>query len=93
MPHHAADPAALPDRAALAGLPAMMSRAAAALEQHAGRERYDTEPYPQAPWREHLDIPLPQTGWGAERVVDALVEHVVPHGIPADAGGFTGWVF
>lgn len=84
---------ALTDAAALGNLTQALSQIGAALDAHADSPPYDTTPYGRASWAPPLDVGLPQDGWGTQRVLDLLAGVVVEHGMPADQGGFCGWIF
>lgn len=77
----------------MTGLPGALARVAEALEDHQGRAGYDTTPWWTGDWAAHLDRSLPEHGIGSDAVLDLLTQVVVPHGIPSDAAGFTGWIF
>ena len=81
------------DAAALGGLAAALTQIGAALDAHADAPPYDTTPYARATWAPILDVDMPQDGLGSRRVLDLLADVVVPHGMPADQGGFCGWIF
>lgn len=46
----------------------------------------------RAAWSARLTEPLPQTGAGAETVLDLLREVVIPNGVRLGHPGFSGWV-
>jgi aromatic-L-amino-acid decarboxylase len=43
-------------------------------------------------WRPLLDEPLPQHGHGADAVLDALADVILPYGLRIGAPGFSGWI-
>ena len=43
-------------------------------------------------WRAALNEPLPQQGQGAQAVLDALGQVVIPNGLRIGAPGFSGWI-
>ena len=87
------DRGAGPDAASCTGLAEMLTRVGTALDAHAEAPPYDTEAYPGSSWAGALDVELPVDGWGRDRVVELLTRVVVAHGMPADQGGFCGWIF
>jgi aromatic-L-amino-acid decarboxylase len=46
----------------------------------------------QAQWRAALDQPLPEQGAGVDRVLDELIQHVVPYGPQVGKPGFSGFI-
>lgn len=43
-------------------------------------------------WRAALNEPLPHQGHGAQAVLDALSEVIIPNGLRIGAPGFSGWI-
>jgi glutamate/tyrosine decarboxylase-like PLP-dependent enzyme len=57
--------------------------------------RFEDGPDPtgrRSKWRAALNEPLPQRGQGADAVVKALNEVVIPNGLRIGAPGFSGWI-
>jgi len=57
--------------------------------------RFEDGPDPagrRSKWRAALNEPLPQKGQGADAVVKALNEVVIPNGLRIGAPGFSGWI-
>jgi aromatic-L-amino-acid/L-tryptophan decarboxylase len=63
-----------------------------ALERFTAFDRPERTAVDRAAWSLQLDEPLSQTGAGAEAVVVALRDIVIPNGLRAGAPGFSGWV-
>jgi aromatic-L-amino-acid decarboxylase len=45
-----------------------------------------------APWRERLDMPLPEAGIGADGVTDELLRHVIPNGSAIPRPGCSSFI-
>jgi glutamate/tyrosine decarboxylase-like PLP-dependent enzyme len=57
--------------------------------------RFEDGPDPasrRSKWRAALNEPLPEKGQGAQAVVEALTEVVIPNGLRIGAPGFSGWI-
>jgi aromatic-L-amino-acid/L-tryptophan decarboxylase len=67
------------ERAETGRLRALLAQVGAGLDQFLAFEHPDAL-HPSVRWREHLDIALPQTGIGIDRVTQELVRHVIPNG-------------
>jgi len=48
--------------------------------------------HPSKRWREYLDMALPREGVGIQRVVNELVEHVIPNGSAVARPGFCSFI-
>lgn len=80
------------DAALTTGLTATVAQVLEPLEDFM---RFADGPDPAArrsAWRAALNEPLPQQGQGAQAVVEALNEVVIPNGLRLGAPGFSGWI-
>jgi aromatic-L-amino-acid/L-tryptophan decarboxylase len=79
------------DAARTDGLGAAIARLMPALEEFLRFEGPDGAAR-RSQWRGALDVALPEEGAGAEAVLAALAEVVIPNGLRTGASGFCGWV-
>ncbi len=86
-----ADPTPFVDPARTDQLAASIGRVVGALEQFMRFEGPDPATR-RSVWRPPLDHPLPQKGAGADAVLDAIANQIVPYGLRVGAPGFSGWV-
>lgn len=63
-----------------------------ALERHLEAPANEPGYMPDPPWREVLDVPLPQEGAGGEATLQCLADTVLPHAMRMTAPGFLGWI-
>ncbi|HEV2150134.1 MAG TPA: aminotransferase class V-fold PLP-dependent enzyme [Longimicrobiaceae bacterium] len=80
------------DAASTGGLAGAVGALLPALEAF---QRFDTPErtgIDRAVWAARLEEPLPRSGQGAEAVLEALRDVVIPNGLRAGAPGFSGWV-
>ena len=80
------------DEASIDGLSAVVDRLAPALENFMLFDQPEQTAVRRAVWSAHLDEALPQTGAGADAVLTALRDVVIPNGLRIGAPGFSGWV-
>ena len=72
-------------------LQSLLSRLGAGLDEYLKFEHPDAL-HPSRLWREHLDIALPQAGIGIQRVLDELVEQIIPNGSAVPRPGFCSFI-
>ena len=79
------------DAAETQGLRVSLARLGAALDQYLKFEHPDAL-HPNARWREHLSIALPREGVGLQRVLDELIEQIIPNGSAVPRPGFCSFI-
>lgn len=79
------------DNAETANLERLLSRMGKGLDQFLKFEHPDAL-RPDATWREYLDVALPQKGVGIDRVVEDLLQQVIPNGSAVPKPGFTSFI-
>ncbi|MDQ1616137.1 MAG: aromatic-L-amino-acid/L-tryptophan decarboxylase [Actinomycetota bacterium] len=63
-----------------------------ALERHLDAPATGTVSGPSAPWRDRLDTPVPQKGFGDAETLRVLAETVIPDAMRMTSPGFMGWI-
>jgi len=79
------------DAAETGNLRALLSQIGAGLDEYLKFEHPDAL-HPGRRWHEHLGISLPREGVGIQRVVDELVQHVIPNGSAVPRPGFSSFI-
>src|SRR6478735_931761 len=79
------------DAAETRNMQALLTRLGAGLDEYLKFEHPDAL-HPSRHWREHLNLALPREGVGIERVLDELVEHVIPNGSAVPRPGFCSFI-
>src|SRR5215212_8421234 len=79
------------DAAETGRLQELLSRVGTGLDQFL-RFQHPDALQPGRGWRERLDIALPSSGIGIDRVADELVGHVIPNGSSIPRPGFTSFI-
>ena len=72
-------------------LHSLLSRLGAGLDEYLKFEHPDAL-HPSRLWRERLEIALPQAGVGIQRVLDELVEQIIPNGSAVPRPGFCSFI-
>src|SRR6188768_3558514 len=82
----------MPNDAAEAGaLQSLLRQIGAGLDEYLRFEHPDAL-HPSRRWHDHLNVPLPHEGIGIQRVVDELVQHVIPNGSAVPRPGFCSFI-
>jgi aromatic-L-amino-acid decarboxylase len=79
------------DAAETRELHALLTRLADGLDEYLKFEHPDAL-HPSRNWREHLNISLPREGVGIQRVLDELLEQVIPNGSAVPRPGFCSFI-
>jgi len=79
------------DAAETGDLRSLLSCIGAGLDEYLKFEHPDAL-HPSKRWREYLDMALPREGVGIQRVVNELVEHVIPNGSAVARPGFCSFI-
>jgi len=79
------------DAAETQGLQALLTQLGAGLDQFLEFEHPDAL-HPSRHWREQLNVALPREGVGIQRVLDDLVQHVIPNGSAVPRPGFCSFI-
>src|SRR6187431_2664589 len=79
------------DAAETGDLQALLARIGAGLDQYLKFEHPDAL-HPSRHWREHLNRALPREGIGIQRVVDELVQQIIPNGSAVPRPGFCSFI-
>jgi len=79
------------DAAETQDMQALLTRLGAGLDEYLKFEHPDAL-HPSRHWREHLNIAVPREGVGIQRVLDELVEHVIPNGSAVPRPGFCSFI-
>jgi len=79
------------DAAETGDLKSWLSELGVGLDEYLKFEHADAMA-PQKRWREQLDQPLPQHGVGIQRVVQELVQQIIPNGSPVSRPGFCSFI-
>lgn len=79
------------DAALTAGLQTAMARLGAALDEYLQFQHADAL-QDAVRWRQALDAPVPETGAGAESVLDELIRVVIPNGSAVPRPGFCSFI-
>src|SRR6186713_2650259 len=79
------------DAAETGDLQALLARIGAGLDQYLKFEHPDAL-HPSRHWREHLNRALPREGIGIQRVLDELVQQVIPNGSAVPRPGFCSFI-
>src|SRR5215213_8658914 len=80
------------DHASVDDLTAAVDKLLPALERFILFDQPERTAIQRAVWSVQLDEALPQTGVGADEVLNALGDVVIPNGLRAGAPGFSGWI-
>jgi len=80
------------DDASIDGLSSAVNQLLPALEHFTRFDQLEQTAIQRATWSAQLDESLPQVGAGAEAVLTALQNIVIPNGLRVGAPGFSGWV-
>ncbi len=80
------------DAASVDGLSGAVQSLLPALERFVRFEEPERTAVERSTWTPQLDGPLPSDGHGAQAVLAALRDTVIPNGLRAGAPGFSGWV-
>ena len=80
-----------PDLAETQNIQQLLARIGEGLDQFLKFEHPDAL-HPAARWRGELDLQLPQQGVGIERVVEELLQQVIPNGSPIPKPGFSSFI-
>ena len=80
------------DDASIDGLSSAVNQLLPALEHFTRFDQLEQTAIQRATWSSQLDESLPQVGAGAEAVLTALQNIVIPNGLRVGAPGFSGWV-
>jgi glutamate/tyrosine decarboxylase-like PLP-dependent enzyme len=80
------------DEASIEHLTAAVDSLLPALERFTRFDQPEKTATERAVWSAQLDEPLPQTGAGADAVLDVMRDAVIPNGLRVGAPGFSGWV-
>ena len=80
-----------PDAAETKDLEKLLARLGAGLDEYLKFQHPDAL-HPSRRWREHLDMAVPREGIGIERVLDELVEQVIPNGSAVPRPGFCSFI-
>jgi aromatic-L-amino-acid/L-tryptophan decarboxylase len=79
------------DAAETGDMESLLTRLGAGLDEFLKFEHPDAL-HPSRDWRQHVDIPVPRDGVGIQRVLDELVEHVIPNGSAIPRPGFCSFI-
>jgi aromatic-L-amino-acid/L-tryptophan decarboxylase len=80
------------DDASIDGLSSAVNQLLPALERFTRFDEPEQTAIQRSTWSAQLDEPLPQVGVGAEAVLTALKDVVIPNGLRVGAPSFSGWV-
>jgi aromatic-L-amino-acid decarboxylase len=80
-----------PDLAETKNIQTLLSQLGGGLDQFLKFEHPDAL-HLEAHWRGYLDVPLPEIGVGIDRVVEDLLQQVIPYGSPIPKPGFTSFI-
>jgi aromatic-L-amino-acid/L-tryptophan decarboxylase len=79
------------DAAETGNLQSLLTRVGAGLDEYLKFEHPDAL-HPSSRWREQLNRALPREGIGIERVVDELVQQIIPNGSAVPRPGFCSFI-
>lgn len=79
------------DSAETGSLRSLLSLVGAGLDEYLKFEHPDAQ-HPDRRWREPLDISLPRSGIGIDRVAEELLRHVIPNGSSVPRPGFCSFI-
>lgn len=79
------------DAAETQNIGALLTRLGAGLDEFLKFEHPDAL-HPRHAWRQRLDMAVPREGIGIQRVLDELVEHVIPGGSAVPRPGFCSFI-